>query len=189
MIISVEYMRKFRPIAANIDDERVKMYIEEAEHFDVVDAIGAELYQRYEALGVIAVDKEGTELQDDKSNPIYSLMEGDLPTDEYKLLNGGYYKDACGQLQRIEGLRVSVAYLAYARFLRNQSINVTRYGVVQKVADDSTPTSDRNIAAAAADAERVGKAYLLATMKYWRYVTGEACAAKSRRTYYTAIGD
>lgn len=186
MIISVDYMRQFRPIAKNIDDNRVAMYIEEAEHFDVVPVIGAELYQRYQALGVIEVDAEGNELQDENGDPIYSLMEGDLPTDEYKLLNGGYYTDECGTLQRFEGLRVAVAYLAYARFIRNQSINVTPFGVVQKVSDESTPTSDRNIAAAAADAERVGKAYLLATIKYWRMVTGECI--RPRRSTYTAIG-
>lgn len=189
MIISVDFIRNIRPIAKNIDDNRVLMYIAEAESFDIAPIIGAELYQRYSSLGVIEVDADGNPLQDENGNPIYSLMEGNLSSDEYKLLNGGYYADDCGRLQRFEGLKVATAYLAYARFIRNQSINVTPYGVVQKTADDSTPTAERNIAAAAADAERVGKAYLLATMKYWRYVTGEACAVKSRRPYYTAIGD
>jgi hypothetical protein len=86
-------------------------------------------------------------------------------------------------------LKVATAYLAYARFIRNQSINVTPYGVVQKVADDSTPTAERNIAAAAADAERIGKAYLMATMRYWKKIQRVCCENTRPRTYYTAIGN
>lgn len=172
MLIDVEYIRRFRPIARNIADDRVEVYIREAERLDIMPAIGAELYERFSQLGRIVVDDEGNELLDDGGAPVRALYEGDLPTEEYKLLNGGYYTGCDGEKRHFEGLKTALAYLAYARFVRNHSTNVTPYGVVTKIGEDSTPVDARTLAAVALDAQRIGQAYLQGAQAYW----ADACA-------------
>lgn len=167
MLIDVEYIRRFRPIARNIADDRVEVYIREAERLDVMPAIGAELYERFSQLGRIVVDEQGNELQDESGVPIRALYEGDLSTEEFKLLNGGSYVGCNGEKRRFEGIRTALAYLAYARFVRNHSTNVTPYGVVTKIGEDSTPVDARTIAAVALDAQRIGQAYLQGAQDYW----------------------
>lgn len=188
MIINVDYIRRYRPLAKNICDERVAVYIREAEHIDILPAIGAELYKKFSQLGDIIVDNE--RLMTEGGGPIYALAEGELPTEEYKLLNGGYYNDSCGEEQYFHGLKAALAYLAYARFVRNHSTNVTVYGVVIKTGEDSTPADARTISAAALDAQRIGEDYLAAAVRYWKYATECACGGQSAaRPRFMAIGD
>lgn len=167
MLIDVEYIRRFRPIARNIADDRVGVYIREAEHLDVMPVIGAELYERFSQLGRIVVDEQGRELLDEQGVRIRALYEGNLPTEEFKLLNGGYYTGCDGVKRHFEGVKTALAYLAYARFVRNHSTNVTPYGVVTKIGEDSTPVDARTIAAVALDAQRIGQAHLQAARSYW----------------------
>lgn len=168
MIIDVEYIRQFRPLARNIADERVAVYIAEAEKLDILPAIGAELYQRFASIGTIAVDDSGAPLLDDAGIPICALREGDLPTAEHKLLNGGYYTDGGGCRHQFEGLRTALAYLAYGRFVRNHAASITPYGVVTKLGEDSTPADARTIASVASDATRIGQEHLAAALRYWK---------------------
>lgn len=172
MIITVDYIRKYRPLAKNICDDRVNIYIREAEQIDILPAIGAELYKKFSQLGDILVD------------------EKQLGDEEYKLLNGGYYTDDCGTEQFFEGLKAALAYLAYARFIRNHSTNVTTYGVVVKTGEDSTPADARTISAAALDAQRIGEDYLAAAVRYWKYATECSRPAKSvSRPRFVPIGN
>lgn len=177
MIINVDYIRKYRPFAKNICDGVVEIYIREAEQIDILPAIGAELYKRFSQLGDIIVDDK--KLATENGGEIYALAEGELPTEEYKLLNGGYYTDGCGEEHYFEGLKAALAYLAYARFVRNHSTNVTTYGVVVKTGEDSTPADVRTISAAALDARRIGEDYLAAALRYWKYAT--ECARSPQR--------
>ncbi|MDE6500140.1 MAG: hypothetical protein K2K83_05490 [Rikenella sp.] len=177
MIIDAEYIRRYRPLARNIADERVAIYIDEAEKLDLLPAIGAELYQRFASLGQIAVDDCGAPLSDEEGTPIYALREGDLPTAEHKLLNGGYYTDGSGCKHQFEGLRTALAYLAYGRFVRNHAASVTPYGVVTKLGEDSTPADARTVASVASDATRIGQEHLAAALRYWQSTgaDGEEC--------------
>lgn len=170
MIISADFIRKYRPIANNIDPERINVYIRETESLDIAPVIGEKLFSQLSDLGSIVIDNATAELQDENGGTVYSGIEGELPSDVHTLLNGGTYTGPCGELIRIEGLRVAEAYLAYARFVRNHSINVTPFGVVQKVGDDSTAVSHATIESVALDAERIGKEYLGRTVRYWRYI-------------------
>lgn len=192
MIINITTIQKYRPMAANIKPEAINVYIRESEHLDILPAIGAELYRRYSQLGEVDVDVD-VQLQDEKGNRIYILEEGELPTEEYKLLNGGFYTDCTGQVRRFEGLKAAHAYLAYARFVRNHSTQVTPFGVVQKMGDDSNAASDRNIAAVCKDAERIGTAHLQEAVAYWKdwHIQHGQTAQKPapRRKRFTAIGD
>lgn len=192
MIINITTIQKYRPMAANIKPEAINVYIRESEQLDILPAIGAELYRRYSQLGEVDVDVD-VQLQDEKGNRIYILEEGELPTEEYKLLNGGFYTDCTGQVRRFEGLKAAHAYLAYARFVRNHSTQVTPFGVVQKMGDDSNAASDRNIAAVCKDAERIGTAHLQEAVSYWKdwHIQHGQTAQKPapRRKRFTAIGD
>ncbi len=192
MIITIDTIQKYRPMAANIKPEAINVYIRESEQLDILPAIGAELYRRYSQLGEIDAGTD-TQLQDENGNRIYILDEGELPTEEYKLLNGGFYTDQTGQIRRFEGLKAAHAYLAYARFVRNHSTQVTPFGVVQKMGDNSNTASDRNIAAVSKDAERIGEAHLQDAIAYWKdwHIQHGQKAQKParRRKRFTAIGD
>ncbi len=179
MIIDVEYIRRYRPLARNIADDRVAVYIAEAEKLDILPAIGAELYQRFASIGTIAVDDSGAPLLDDAGTPICALREGELPTTEHKLLNGGYYTDAEGCLRHFEGLRTALAYLAYGRFVRNHAASVTPYGVVTKLGEDSTPADARTVASVASDATRIGQEHLAAALRYWKSA-GAGCGGSQK---------
>lgn len=196
MLIDGDYIRKFRPVARNIEPDRIAVYIGEAEKLDILPAIGAEMYQRFSQLGVIvAKGKDGTdgELLTEDGEDVYALSEGDLGTNEFKLLNGGYYTDRGGRLRHFEGLRAALAYLSYARLVRGQAAQVTPFGVVQKSGDDSTPVDSRGIAATAADAERIGREYLAESVRFWQEAgkdDGTQPQRPQRRARrFVAIGD
>lgn len=148
MIITFEDIKAVRPFANNIPIERVNVYIEEAEHLDIMRVVGVDLYQRF--------------------------TEGDNLTEQESLmLNGGYY-DASGRTHYLAGVKKALAYFAYARIVRNNQVNVTPYGVVTKIGEESTTTDTRTVAAVAAEAQNIGEALLAEAMAYWRNVT-EAC--------------
>lgn len=189
MIITVDTIRQYRPIATNIRPNDVEIYIREAERLDIMPAIGVELYMRYSQLGKIEVDG-GDNLQDEENRNIHALQECDLTPQEHLMLNGGFYEGPCGA-KRIEGVKAALAYLAYARFVRNHPTQVTAFGVVQKVGDDSNVASDRVIASASKDAERIGQAYLADCVEYWRMMQ-KCCnkgGARVPRRRFRAIGE
>lgn len=167
MIIDVNYIRKFRPIANNIDDNKVEIYIAEAEKMDIIPAIGAALYQRLTNIGIITTDHPDEDIQTEEGDTISVQSEYDLPIEEFKLLNGGYYTDKGGCKQHFEGIKAALAYLAYSRFIRNHSTNVTAYGVVAKMGEDSSPVDARTISAVAMEAARVGQEYLSGSLRFW----------------------
>lgn len=163
MIITVEDIRAVRHIAHNIDNERVDMYIREAEILDVVPAISAELYEVLDA-------------------------GEDLTTEQEMMLNGGYYYDGCAKC-KFEGLKVATAYLAYARFMRNNQVNVTPYGVVTKIGDESATTEHRIVVAQAQEAENIGQAMLAEAVRYWDSVGDKnACNTTTKKKKFIAIG-
>ena len=170
MIRTVNDIRNVRQVARNIDDSRVEIYIREAESLDILPAVGAEEYDRLTA---------GT-------------PDPELSGDEQLLLSGGTYEDEGGVKHRFEGLKVALAYLAYARFVRNHQLNVTPFGVVYKDGDESGQTDIRAIAAASKDAERIGQEYLAGTMAFWKSRTASGCkpgqGSRPRRRFIP-IGD
>lgn len=188
MIINADFIRKYRPIAQNIDSERIEVYIRETESLDIAPVIGDRIFSKLSDLGPIVIDKASVELKDDTGANIFVGFEGELPADLWKLLNGGTYDDKCGEPVRFEGLRVAEAYLAYARFVRNHSINITPFGVVQKVGDDSTAVSNATIASIALDAERIGKEYLSRTVRYWKHIHEDSKVRTQNIPRFVPIG-
>lgn len=164
MIITVDDIRNIRAIAYNIDAERVNVYIREAEELDIRRQIGTTLYERYN-------------------------NSAELTTEEGIMLNGGDYTAECGGERHISGVKVALAYFAYARFVRNAQINVTPYGVVTKLGEDSEPTNYKAVAAIAQDAQNIGEALLAECLDYWRTVSGECCDKGQReKRKFIAIG-
>lgn len=163
MIITVEDIRAVRHIAHNIDNGRVDMYIREAEILDVVPAISAELYEVLDAGESLTAEQE-------------------------MMLTGGYYDAGCDK-RKFEGLKVATAYLAYARFMRNNQVNVTPYGVVTKIGDESATTEHRIVVAQAQEAENIGQAMLAEAVRYWDSVGNKsACNTTTKKKKFIAIG-
>lgn len=151
-MIDVAYVRELRQIAGNIDDHRIELYIDEAEKLDILPAIGAKLYQKYTNIGVIVGDEVGS--------------IGELPVEEQKLLDGGYYTACNGEYRHFEGLKKALGYLSYSRFVRNHPVQVTPFGVVVKSGDESSPADVRMVAAIANDAQKIGKEHLAEAIRY-----------------------
>ena len=166
-MIDVAYVRELRQIAGNIDDHRIELYIDEAEKLDILPAIGAKLYQKYTNIGVIVSDGDGAIVGDEDGARISVGSIGELPVEEQKLLDGGYYTACNGEYRHFEGLKKALGYLSYSRFVRNHPVQVTPFGVVVKSGDESSPADVRMVAAIANDAQKIGKEHLAEAIRYW----------------------
>lgn len=195
MMITINDIRAIRQVAANVSEDRVNIYIREAELLDIEPVIGAQLYETLTNVGNIALDEVGTQLLDETGQNYITIRdENELPLNEYKLLNGGYYEDEDGVRHRFEGIRKALAYFAYARFVRNHGTQVTPFGVVNKLGDESQNADSRSIAAVSADARRIGEMWLDESMKFWHIVEDCRCknsvsGARTHRRRFLPIGD
>lgn len=158
MILNYNDLRNVRPIAENINDPaRLEPYIREAETLRLVDAIGANLYRWLD--------------ETDFSGPgpfqygDVNITEGLVPItknqvtitkDQYTaVMEGGYYEGG-----RSEGLKVAIAYIAYSRFIVNNPISPTAFGVRYKDGEFSTRVEDNIIIRSSNEARNIGEAYL-----------------------------
>lgn len=144
MILSSNDIRNVRPIAENINDPaRLEPYIREAETLRLVDAIGANLYRWLD--------------ETDFSGPGPFQYGGVLVTkDQYTaVMEGGYYDGG-----RSEGLKIAIAYIAYSRFVVNNPISPTAFGVRYKDGEFSTRVEDNIIIRSSNEARNIGEAYL-----------------------------
>lgn len=141
-ILTPAAVRSVRPIADNLEDtKRITPYLREVERLDLLPMMGASLYRDVAA----------------------SLADEE---DEFQLLYHGGYYEYNGKTEWCDGLVSACGYLAYARFARNQDINVTAFGVVRKTTQYSEPTDSGELLRTANEAERIGTA-MLATCKQW----------------------
>lgn len=190
MIISADFIRQYRTLAQNIKEERIDVCITEAEQLDIMPRVGAGLIMKYRNIGAIVVDKMGSVLQDEQGNDIYAGTESDLTGSEYKFLNGGFYKDACGVNQWFAGVKVALAYYAYSRFVRANSAQVTAYGVVVKEGDESRSASAQMVAEMASDARKIADSHMAQALDYWRIVNQSAPkGTHAPRRHFIAVGD
>lgn len=87
-----------------------------------------------------------------------------------KALDGGYWTDKCGCYKQSPGLKNAIAYLAYSRFLINNPVNPTAFGVVYKDGEFSTKVEDSILVRTAAEASKIGEAYLSKALEYFRHL-------------------
>ncbi|MDR1335736.1 MAG: hypothetical protein LBK22_02775 [Tannerella sp.] len=82
------------------------------------------------------------------------------------LFSGGYYNaNRC----HFAGLREAMGYLSYARFIRNNGISVTAFGVVVKQGEFSQPADEKTIVRISNDAEKIGREYLNQCIHWLRF--------------------
>lgn len=170
-IIKPEDIRKVRPIAENIIDiKRIEPYIYEAETLNLMPAIGVGLYQQFtsdsfnhemQSIGKVIIETNG-------GNNI------ELTSEKWeKLLDGGYYTcENCScdsdKKKYSAGLRAAISYLAYAKMLPNQPINITAFGVVRKTTTLSEPVEEKALFRATNEAKKIGLEYLRQSVDHIR---------------------
>lgn len=158
-LITDEEVRAIRPIAPNMNS---------GQRLDVyID----------EATQLFVIPALGAEVVAD--------MERD--PDRYGVaMNGGYYDN---DTKHCGGLRKALAYLAYSRFVMNQQVTVTSFGVTYKDGELSSRVDSRMLTYQANQAKEMGLA-LLAEVK--AYLGSGACGCKPtavRNHRYGVIGD
>lgn len=195
MLITIDDIRAVRPVAGNINPDRVNIYIREAEMLDLAPAIGPSLYATLSLAGDIPCADDLAPVMDARGNLVRERTpESQLTPEARTLLEGGLWTDGDGCRRSTQGIRVALAYYAYARLVRNHSVSVTSYGVVTKMGDESNPATDRTIAEVAADARKIGDQVLTEALAYWSSVTACACKdckpqSDGKRRKFIAIGD
>lgn len=152
MILNYNDIRNVRPIAENINDPaRLEPYIREAETLRLVDAIGANLYRW---------------LDETDFSGLGPFQYGGVTVtkDQYTaVMEGGYYDGG-----RSEGLKIAIAYIAYSRFIVNNPINPTAFGVRYKDGEFSTRVEDNIIIRSSNEARNIGEAYLEKAINHLR---------------------
>lgn len=152
MIITASDIRSVRPVAQNINDaERLHPYIEEVEQLYVIPAITPQVYSQIVKGGVDWIDE---------------------------LKAGGFYNDST---EYFAGLTAAMAYLAYSRLIRNQSTNVTAFGVVFKNGELSEKADEATIARMSNEAQEIGVKHLQGCVQFLQYKGVIPCNAKHLR--------
>ncbi|MCL1933981.1 MAG: hypothetical protein FWF53_09260 [Candidatus Azobacteroides sp.] len=132
-----------RPVSAHLDDGRIEIYIDEAEQLNIKPVIGDELF----------IDLLEYVDASDKSQ---------FPVAYETLLDGGIYEQTrCGTTGKktFKGLRSALEYYVYAKLVKNNDDNVTRFGFVNKDEDYSSRPSLNIKLAAEKDALSVADGY------------------------------
>lgn len=125
LLINTDDIRDFRDISQNIDQKKVDNAISEAQVLDLRSFLGGPLYLDF--ISKVFVD----------SDP----MSADYKT----LLNGGVYSLDGNDVQFF-GVKPMLTRFSYARLIRSLPKNVTRFGVVGKITDQSTPLANTDSA-------------------------------------------
>jgi len=152
MIITPQDIRSVRPIAENVNDEkRLIPYIEECENLFLIPKLGAKQFKVIEtAISESIKDPNPVELTEAITN----------------LLNGCFYDE---DNRHCEGLKKAMGYLVYSRFVRNQNVNATAFGMVQKQGQFSEPVDYKTIIIIANDAEKIGLEYLKQCVEFLNF--------------------
>lgn len=144
-IVTIEDLKSIRPISDGVPVERINPYITEAHFHDLRPALGDAFYHDF--MGKF----------------------DDAAADEFEVYNeliaGKEYEDG-GHTLFYPGLKFLVAYFTLARFYSGQPVNVTKFNLVQKTSDQSTPLDPRIIAAEVAELRSMGVAHQALAKKF-----------------------
>lgn len=152
MIITVDHIRKLRPVSQNIDEvARMEPHIQEVENLWVRPAFTPEVYYKIEQS--VVTDNLDRPIVYRNGKPIMLSHLGDFET----LLCGGYYDD---NKRHLTGLISAVGYLVYSKMILQNAVNVTAYGVVFKRGELSDHVDSATLVRASKDAEKIGLEYL-----------------------------
>lgn len=137
----------YRPIASEIPQDRIEVYIQEAQRHDLMPILGSALYYDF----MTEYDDSG----DDMYTAYQALLNGSVW--EYNGFNKQHY-----------GLKPIVAYYALSRLVANNQLNVTRYGITTKVNPQSEPASDLSIRNLITELKSVAVSYQNQTLEFLR---------------------
>lgn len=111
ILITLQDIKAVRP-TAELDNVRWQPFATEAQDQDVKPILGDALY--------------------------YQLMTTPAATAYAELLNGKTYTYN-GETIYFEGIKTMIVYFFLARFIQNNAVNITRFGVVTKTLNQSQP--------------------------------------------------
>ena len=104
------------------------------------------------------------------------------------LLEGGFYDD---DKHYFEGLRKSIAYIAYSKMILNQDFNVTAFGTMFKNSEYSEHSNEKTLLRISNDALAIGLRYLDECLDYLKHIKGLPCclSQKDRNRRIKIIGE
>jgi hypothetical protein len=169
-LITPTQLRTYRPHAV-IDDDRINPFIIEAQQNDLRPALNDALY--YDLMNNFT----------DEEHAMY---------DAYQDLIDGVEYTYNAQTVYFSGIKPMLAYFTLARFIVSNQVNITRFGVTQKLNTQSEPTSFQMIHAEAKQMKSTAVNYqneLIRFLKtnhtdYPLYNTGGASSNISSRTSF-----
>ena len=126
----------FRDISANVKEARLDVYIREAQYLEIRLFLGAELYN------LMQEDWNGTEFDEPLFNNLWFGVDG-----FHGYMNAGIY-------------------FSYSRFLLQQQVNVSRFGVESVQNEISEDISNAQIRSKTNDARKVALKYQEETLVY-----------------------
>lgn len=133
-LITTSKIKEIRPISDNIDSvDRLDPFIIEAQDLDIRPFLGDPLF--------------------------YDLVKNVQLQKYIDFLNGKEYEYDDNMIF-FDGLGIVIAYFAYARFIKHQGVNITRFGIVKKINDTSEPIPQETIEALEGAARSTAVAYL-----------------------------
>ena len=106
-LLALTDFQDIKEMSVNINDARILPYVREAQRIDLVKFLGRALYYDW------ITDQTDTT---------------DFASDNYQeLYDGATYSDGSNTVY-CHGLKLTLLYFSYARFLKDQDINITSYG-------------------------------------------------------------
>ena len=124
LLVSRSDFSDFRDISKNISDEKINIFIRESQLIEIRSFLGAELY--------LKLQEDYDEITESFTDP---LLE--------KLWFGADYNNKEGKQVRFNGYANSLIYFTYGRFLLQQQMNVSRFGLesLQDTISEDTPVA------------------------------------------------
>ena len=150
LLITLADFKEFRDISQNIDPIRLDVYVREAQINEMRALLSDQLY-------LVLINDYDPELL---------VFSEERFTD---LWYGVDYEPVSNKTIRYYGLKPAIIYYAYSRFIRNQQMNVTRYGVKHITADQSEDETQAQIRTKINTAESTGNIYRDGFKKFISY--------------------
>lgn len=183
-IVTIENVKtNIRPISKHLDDNRINIYIDEAEHLDLKPQLGESLFID---LKEFINDVPATERTSGKT------FGTDYP-DYDLLLTGGIYKKSESVYKEFAGLRTALEYYVYARLVKNNNYTVTRFGFVNKEDQYSQQSDLKERLVSEKDARSIADTYMNDCLEYIRMNSDQfkafGCGKQKNRLRISIIGE
>ncbi len=165
IITAAEFQALARPVSVHIDEDEVMAFVREGEDMYIIPALGYAVCKR------LVESKE--------------LSESDKI-----LLSGGEWTDEKGNVHYCNGLKIAVAYFAYARMSRSDGSIIARTGFMAHNDEYSTHIDGVEKRKRYNEIMDVAEKYLSDVLEYLRSLNGDAVKkVRGSRARVHAIGD